>query len=166
MGLHTGIAYARDGDYVALALHQAARVVGAANGGQVLASAAAVAAAGGTEVVARRLGAYRLRDFDGPADLYEITATGEPVDPFPVLRAVPAEGHNLAKPLDTFVGRVEEIAELDAVVEPRRLVTLLGPGGIGKTRLTVEFARRVAPTWDDGVWMVDLAAERGTSLAA
>jgi len=158
MGLHTGIAYARDGDYIALALHQAARVVGAANGGQVLASADAVAAAGGTEVVARRLGAYRLRDFDGPADLYEITATGEPVDPFPVLRAVPAEGHNLAKPLDTFVGRVAEIAELDAVVEPRRLVTLLGPGGIGKTRLTVEFALRVAPTWDDGVWMIDLAA--------
>ena len=158
MGLHTGIAFPRNGDYIALALHQAARVVGAANGGQVLASADAVAAADGTELVARRLGAYRLRDFDGPADLFEITAAGDVADRFPVLRAVPAEGHNLSPLRDTFIGRDEDIAELSAVVEPGRLVTLLGPGGIGKTRLTIEFALGAAPAWDDGVWMVDLTA--------
>ena len=73
MGLHTGIAYPRDGDYIALALHQAARVVGTGNGGQVIASADAVAAAGqvpGIEV--RPLGAYRLRDFEGPQQLHRV----------------------------------------------------------------------------------------------
>jgi len=159
MGLHTGMAYPRDGDYIALALHRAARVVGAGNGGQVLASADAVAAAGPIAgVSARRLGAYRLRDFEGPSVLYEIASSEDPVDRFPALRAVPAEGHNLSRPSDAFVGRVEAMQELADAVEAGRLVTLLGPGGIGKTRLATEFALEVAPKWGEGVWLVDLAA--------
>ena len=78
MGLHTGIAYPHDGDYIALALHQAARVVGTGSGGQVVASADAVAAAGTVEgIEVRRLGAYRLRDFDGPAELHQLSAVGD-----------------------------------------------------------------------------------------
>jgi predicted ATPase/class 3 adenylate cyclase len=159
MGLHTGIAYPRDGDYIALALHRASRVVGAGNGGQVLASADAVAAAGPIDgIAARRLGAYRLRDFEGPTVLHEVTSSRQTEDRFPALRAVPAEGHNLSQPRDAFVGRVDELVELVSTVEAGRLVTLLGPGGIGKTRLATEFALEAAPKWGDGVWMVDLAA--------
>ena len=75
MGLHSGVAHPRDGDYIALALHQAARVVGAGHGGQVLASLDAVRAAGEVPGVRSvRLGAYRLRDFDGAVELFQVTA--------------------------------------------------------------------------------------------
>ncbi len=77
MGLHTGLAHPRDGDYIALALHQAARVVGAGHGGQVLASLDAVRAAGDPPGLrSARLGAYRLRDFDATAELFQVTAAG------------------------------------------------------------------------------------------
>lgn len=159
MGLHTGIAYPRDGDYISLALHRAARVVGAGNGGQVLASADAVAAAGRIDgITVRSLGAYRLRDFEGPAVLHEVTSSGDRDHQSPALRAVPADGHNISPSRDTFVGRLDEVQDVASLVEAGRLVTLLGPGGIGKTRLATEFALGVAPKWGDGVWMVDLAA--------
>ena len=75
MGLHTGIAFPRDGDYVALALHQAARIAGAPNGGQVVASPPAVEAAGTVPGVRNeRLGAYRIRDFDEPVELFQLTS--------------------------------------------------------------------------------------------
>ena len=157
MGLHTGIAFPRDGDYIALALHQAAHVVGAGNGGQVIASAETIVAAGEVEGLrTERVGAYRLRDFDAPAELYQVTAVDTPGEPFPPLRAVPAEGHNLSRPTDMFVGRADEVVQLAELVQPGRLVSLVGPGGMGKTRLSLEFALDVASEWSDGVWMVDL----------
>jgi predicted ATPase/class 3 adenylate cyclase len=161
MGLHAGIAFPRDGDYIALALHQAARVVRAANGGQVVASADAVGAAGSPDrITIERLGAYRLRDFDGPAELFQVSAAATRSGPFPILRAVPAEGHNIARPGDSFVGRARELEELADLVRPGRMVTVCGPGGMGKTRIVTELALRSAGHWNDGVWMVDLAAER------
>ncbi len=157
MGLHSGIAYPRDGDYIALALHQAARVVAAANGGQVLASADAVAAAGAVVGIdVERLGAFRLRDFDGPAELWQVAATGCDTSRFAAPRAVPADGHNLEMPGDEFVGRSDELRSLADIVVAGRIVTLCGSGGVGKTRLATEYALRAAASWSDGAWFIDL----------
>ena len=162
MGIHTGIAYPRHGDYVALALHQAARVVGAANGGQALASATTVAAAGAARGVRfDRLGAFRLRDFDGPAELWSVQAAGGPPGATTAIRAVPADGHNLRRPTDAFVGRRRERAELAELVAPGRVATIVGPGGMGKTRLATELGLAIAPSWPGGVWFVDLTTVPG-----
>ena len=158
MGIHAGIAYPRGNDYVALALHQAARVVGAAVGGQTLASAEAVEAAGRVDGVAvEPLGAFRLRDFDGPARLHRLTAPGLGALGAAVVRAVPADGHNLVMPLTSFVGREAERDDVRALLAERRIVTIAAPGGMGKTRLAIEVGVSVAPAWADGVWMVELA---------
>jgi predicted ATPase len=158
MGVHTGIAFPRDGDYIALVIHQAARVVAAAVGGQTLATTAANDEAGAVPgVVVESLGAFRLRDFDGPAQLHELHAAELPALGATVVRAMPAEGHNLVPPLTSFVGREDNLAGLQAALEPGRLVTIVGPGGMGKTRLAIEVGLRAAPAWRDGVWMVDLS---------
>jgi predicted ATPase/class 3 adenylate cyclase len=158
IGIHTGAAYPRGNDYVALALHQAARVVGAAVGGQTLASADAVEAAGRVDGVSvEPLGAFRLRDFEGPAHLHQVTGPGVGAPGAAVVRAVPADGHNLVMPLTSFVGREVELDDIRALLAPCRIVTIVAPGGMGKTRLATEVGVRVAPAWGDGVWMVELA---------
>ena len=73
------------------------------------------------------------------------------------VRAVPAEGHNLMTPTTSFVGRGDEVADLADRLGGGHVVTIVGPGGMGKTRLAVEVGLKVAPTWPDGVWMVDLS---------
>lgn len=156
MGVHSGLAAPRDGRYVALGVHQAARVMSAAHGGQVLVSADAVAqlsAIGDLAIVP--VGHYRLRDFDEPVQLFELS---EPRSSrrFPGVRAMPADGHNLVSPPTSFVGRETEVGEIVASTAPGRLVTLTGPGGVGKTRLAIEAGHRAVARWPDGVWFVDL----------
>jgi predicted ATPase/class 3 adenylate cyclase len=161
MGLHSGLAYPHDGDYIALAVHQAARVVDAAHGGQILASEQAVEAARAqcwpAGVNAADLGRYRLRDFDTPVRLFQID---EPwgARAFPALRAVPADHHNIVRARTSFVGRQRERAAITADLQPGAVVSIVGPGGTGKTRLATEIGVDVASTWADGVWLVDLSA--------
>ena len=167
VGVHAGMAFARDGDYVALALHQAARVVNAANGGQVIATDDAVAAAGDSPAVRfQRIGAFRLRDFEQPVRLAAVRAADDDADQPVVVRAVPAEGHNLMAPTTSFVGRSDDVADLAARLRSGHVVTIVGPGGMGKTRLAVEVGLHVAPTWPDGVWMVDLSTVADGRLVA
>ena len=113
VGVHAGMAFPHGGDYIALALHQASRVVGATNGGTVLASEETVLIAGAdVDVAAKRLGAFRLRDFEQPVVLYALAGDDAALaQPVPV-RAVPAQGHNLVAPATTFVGRDDALAEL------------------------------------------------------
>jgi len=162
MGLHTGYARPVDGDYRALAVNQAARVVDAANGGQVLATAQVIAQhrdalsdnAAALEVT--DLGRYRVRDFDEPISLYRVSAAdldGDERAP----RVRPADSHNLVRPTTSMVNRVTEQADLAEVLRPGALVTLLGPGGAGKTRLSIEVGLKVVDRWPDGVWFVDIA---------
>ncbi len=162
MGAHTGIAFPHDDDYIALAMHQAARVVDAAHGGQIVASEQAVAAADrdrlqATTVVLRDLGHYRLRDFDHPVALHQVARRGDPAD-FPAVRAVPADQHNIVAARTSFVGREIETADVAARLAAQRAVTIAGAGGMGKTRLATEIGLRVAPAWPAGVWMVDLSS--------
>ena len=146
------------GDYVALAVHQAARVVAAGHGGQVIASAPVVTAAADlSDVSFVRLGRFRLRDFDEPQPLFQLTAPGLP-DTFAAPRAVPSDGHNIVRPASSFVGRERDLVEVASALSPRRLVTLLGPGGVGKSRLAAEVGVLVADQWDGGVWIVEVDA--------
>ena len=103
------------------------------------------------------LGRFRVRDFDEPVRLFQLAGEGLPSE-FPAVRAVPADGHNLVAPATTFIGRDDEIAELASRLGPGRLVTLAGPGGVGKTRLATEVGLRVAEQWPDGAWLVDLSS--------
>ena len=157
MGLHTGLASPRAGGYVALAVHRAARVAHAAHGGQVLLSEEVLTGLD-PEVrdLVQPLGRFRVRDFDAPVRLLQLTDAGL-APAFPAVRALPAEGHNLPRPLTRLVDRAEELALLAASLERARLVTLVGTGGVGKTRLAVEAGRLLAPRWPDGVWLADLA---------
>ena len=158
MGVHAGLAYPRGDDYVAFAVHQAARVVSAAHGGQVLTTASTMAGAASLEgAVLRSLGHYRLRDFDEPVELIQVAGKDRAVD-FPAVRAIPADGHNLVRPRTSFVGRTAELEDLDSLVATGRLTTIVGIGGLGKTRLVTEWGLGSAGRWPDGIWMVDLSA--------
>ena len=167
MGLHTGEARINsEGEYVGLAIHHAARIASAANGGQVLLSATTAAMADPPEgdAALRSVGAFRLKDFEEPVPLVELVhATAATAPP----RAVPAAGHNLGRRRTSFVGRSTELVRLAESVRESAVVTIVGPGGVGKTRLVVEFGTQVAGEFRDGVWFVDLSeVDRADAVAA
>ena len=152
MGLHSGRAIPADDDYVALAVNQAARVVSAAHGGQILMTEATQALLP-DDAPLRALGRFQLRDFEDPEPLYEV-ADGEG---FPAPRALPAAVHNFPRPRTSFVGRGREVDALRELAADVQLITLVGTGGTGKTRLARELAIRVLDDFPDGAWLVELA---------
>ncbi len=156
MGVHSGLASPADGDYIAYAVHQAARVVDAGHGGQIIVSAE-VAAMVDTiaPLTLQSAGRYQVRDFDEPVELFEVRGAELPVVDRH-LRVRPADGHNLTRPPGPFVGREEELETLRGIVGAGSVVTVTGPGGIGKTRLAVEFGLDVADAIPDGAWFVSL----------
>ena len=166
MGVHSGIAIPHGRDYVAFAVHQAARVVNTGHGGQIVVSADA---ANGVQLPPhlslQSLGRYRVRDFDDPVELWQVHGEGLD-DTFPALRVLPADRHNLATPLTSILGRDAELAHLAQMTRPSKAVTLVGPGGVGKTRLAVEHGLRSLDEWPDGVWFVGLAALDDGGLVA
>jgi predicted ATPase/class 3 adenylate cyclase len=158
MGVHCGLAYPREGDYIAYAVHQAARVVAVGHGGQIVVSDDVASRGLPTVPLSlRRLGAFRLRDFDGPVDLHQVVGPGLP-DDFPPLRTPPAEQHNLVRPVTPLIGQENALNELSSLVTAHRLVSVVGPGGLGKTRLAIEWGIAHATEWRDGIWFADLTA--------
>jgi predicted ATPase/class 3 adenylate cyclase len=155
MGLATGEAELRDGDYFGAVLNRAARVMAAGHGGQILVAESTAGLLGGVELV--DLGPRRLRDLPTPVGVFQVRAEGLRTD-FPPLRALDVSPGNLRPPTTSFIGRESEVAELQAVMKAHRLVTLTGVGGVGKTRLAVEVASRLADEYPDGVWFFELAA--------
>jgi class 3 adenylate cyclase len=127
MGLHTGEAEWRDGDYFGTVVNRAARLMAIGHGGQVLCSAATVELVGDGEFAFSDLGEHRLRDLDRPLHVFQIGAEGLPME-FPRLRTVDAAPGNLPVLSTSFVGRDGEVAELVGVVRAHRLVTLTGVG--------------------------------------
>lgn len=157
MAVHTGLASLHEGDYVSLAVHQASRLLSAAHGEQVLVSeAAAEALDSAQDLRLRLLGRYRLRSFDEPQNVYQLIGAGLRED-FPAVRAVPAQGHNIARRPTATIGREDMVTAVAEKVQPGRLLTLLGPGGVGKTRVAEEVGIAVSSMWPDGVWLVNLA---------
>jgi predicted ATPase len=158
MGLHTGTPDRGPGSYVGHDVHRAARISATAHGGQVLLSEATRALATplppGLAVV--DLGRHRLKDISEPEHLFQLNAPGLAPD-FPPLGSADVVPTNLPRERTSFVGRQVELEELPPLLRRRRLITLTGPAGTGKTRLAQRLARLAMPEFPDGVWMVRLA---------
>ena len=152
MALHTGEVTVVDDDYVGLALHVTARVCDATHGGQTMLTAAVQQLAHDVPVV--DLGAHTLRDVRETVRLFSVAVDGLPTD-FPPPRTLTSLPNNLPHPTDEFVGREREVVEVVDMLSDHRLVTILGPGGSGKTRLAIEAAAVALPVFPDGVWFVE-----------
>jgi predicted ATPase/class 3 adenylate cyclase len=152
MGLHTGEAVERNGDYFGTEVNRAARLMAVAHGGQVICSQSTAALAHGDPSI-RSLGQHRLRDLAAALEVFQI---GEGT--FPPLRSVDAVPTNLPTMRTELIGRSDDVSSLAKLVERERLVTLTGVGGVGKTRLALGVAASVAPDFADGCWLVELAA--------
>ena len=154
MGLATGEAELREGDYFGAVLNRAARVMAAGHGRQILLAESTAVLLGGIDLV--DLGPRRLRDLPTPVGVFQVRAPGLRTD-FPPLRALDERPGNLRPQVTSFIGRESEVADVQAAVRVHRLVTLTGVGGVGKTRLAFEVAARSAPSFPDGVWVIELA---------
>jgi predicted ATPase len=155
MGLGTGEAELRDGDYFGTVLNRAARVMAAGHGGQILVADSTAGLLSGFDLV--DLGPRRLRDLPIPVGLFQIRAPGLRTD-FPSLRGVDSNPGNLRPAITSLIGRDAEVSNLQAALRSHRLVTLAGVGGVGKTRLALEVATQLADEFVDGVWVFELAA--------
>jgi predicted ATPase len=155
MGLATGEAELRDGDYFGAVLNRAARVMSAGHGGQILLAESTASLLSGIDLL--ELGPRRLRDVPMPVAIYQVRAPGLATD-FPALRALGTTPGNLQPATTSLIGREAAVGEIAAAVKSRRLVALTGVGGVGKTRLAFEVAARLADEFPDGVWVFELAA--------
>jgi predicted ATPase len=155
MGLATGEAELRDGDYFGAVLNRAARVMAAGHGGQILLAESTAGLLSGLDLV--DLGPRRLRDLPTAVGMFQVRAAGLRVD-FPPLRALDVSPGNLRPAATSLIGRESEVGEVQAAVKAHRLVTLTGVGGVGKTRLALEVAARLADEFPDGIWFFELAA--------
>src|SRR5271166_819610 len=155
MGIATGEAERREGDYFGAVLNRAARVMAAGHGGQILLAEPTAGLLSGVDLV--DLGPRRLRDLPTPVQVFQVQAPGLRTE-FPPLRAIDVSPGNLRPQTTSFIGRESEAAELQAAVKAHRLVTLTGVGGVGKTRLAVEVAGRLVDEFPEGVWVFELAA--------
>ncbi len=159
MGLHTGEAEERSGDYYGPALNRAARLASVAHGGQTLLSATAADLVRDQLPDAaslRDLGEHRLRDLVRSERVYQLVHPALPAN-FPPLRSVDAFPNNLPVQLTSFIGRERELQEARERLASARLLTLIGPGGTGKTRLSLQLAADLLPSFSDGVWLAELA---------
>lgn len=156
MGLHTGTGTPGGADYVGVDVHRAARIAAAAHGGQILISDATRTAASKTlDLRTVRLGSHRFKDLDDPIDIHQLVA-GDLDTSFPPIRSIGTPPNNLPSHGSRFVGRSEEVDELLALLEPGCMVTLTGPGGVGKTRLALDVAGRALHRFGGGVFFIPL----------
>src|ERR1700742_5180238 len=155
MGIATGEAELREGDYFGTVLNRAARVMAAGHGGQILLAESTASLLSGVDLL--DLGPRRLRDLPTPVQVFQVRAAGLRTE-FPALQALDASPGNLRAATTSLIGRESEVAEVQVAVKAHRLVTLAGVGGGGKTRLATEAAMRLSDEFPDGVWFFELAA--------
>ncbi len=167
-GLHAGPALERDNDLFGSSINRAARIMCLAHGGQVLVSQAVAELAvdrlpAGSSL--RDLGGVRLKGFASAERAYQVVHSGLRQE-FPALRSLETTPNNLPRHLTSFIGREREIAEVEELLGRARLLTLLGIGGLGKTRLSLQIAGNALDSYRDGAWLVDLAPLRDPSIIA
>jgi predicted ATPase/class 3 adenylate cyclase len=165
MGVHTGPAAQRDGDYYGTSLNRAARLMSVAHGGQIVVSLA-------TEELLHDgmpdecglvdLGEHRLRDLGRPERLFQVVHPDLGRE-FGALRTLDAFPGNLPLQVSTFVGREDDLERIAAALLASPVVTLTGVGGVGKTRLALQVAAEVLPRFRDGAWLCELASVRDPS---
>ncbi len=159
MGLHTGLGVLGGSDYVGIDVHRAARIADAAHGGQIVLSeptTVLVERQLPLTVTLRDLGKHRLKDLSELETIFQVLSEGLQSE-FPSLRTLDAIPNNLPNLLTSFVGRRNELAEAVRLLESSRVLTLTGPGGTGKTRLSLQIASDMADNFPDGVFFVELA---------
>jgi predicted ATPase/class 3 adenylate cyclase len=159
MALHTGEAQLRTGDYYGSAVNRAARLMGIGHGGQILlsqATATLIQDALPLETNLLDLGDHRLNDLTSTEYVYQLSHP-KLASQFPPLRSLGTYVHNLPLQLNSFVGRERELEAITGHLSETRLLTLIGVGGTGKTRLMLQVAAQVLDGYKDGVWLVELA---------
>ena len=168
MAIHTGVAELREADYFGSTLNRVARILAAGHGGQTLLSLVTRElvqdrlAAG---LALRDLGENRLKDLARPERIFELALDGA-THQFPPLRSLEQFPHNLPVQLTSFIGREKELAEVRQHLEHTHLLTLIGPGGTGKTRLSLQIAAELVEHYPAGVWLVEFATEnKGNAVA-
>jgi predicted ATPase/class 3 adenylate cyclase len=159
MGFHTGEAELREGDYYGQTLNRTARIMSVAHGGQILLS-------GITSEIVRDhlpanislfdLGEHRLKDLARTERLFQLSAPDLTRD-FPPLNSLDALPNNLPIQLSSFIGRESQMSEAGILLSTTRLLTFIGPGGTGKTRLSLQLAAERLTDFKDGVWLIELA---------
>jgi predicted ATPase/class 3 adenylate cyclase len=159
IALHTGAAEVQNGDYVGSSLNRIGRLLPVCYGGQTLLTQA-------TEQLARDhlpvgvrlldLGGHRFRDLVQPERIYQLVMPELP-ERFPPLKTLDTIPNNLPPQLTSFIGRQRELEEIGSLLKTNRLVTLTGPGGTGKTRLSLQSAAASLESFPDGAWLVELA---------
>jgi predicted ATPase/class 3 adenylate cyclase len=168
MAVQAGEAEERDGDFTGLVLNRISRLLRAGHGGQVLVSpsvADELPRGALPGVGLRDFGEQRLRDVPGANRIYQLEIEGLPVS-FPPLATLDTVAHNLPATLNACLDRTAELAQIRSLLldSPARLVTLLGPGGIGKTRLALQAAMQLIDSFSGGIWFVDLSGVRDVAL--
>jgi predicted ATPase/class 3 adenylate cyclase len=168
MGLHTGEGRLGGDDYVGLDVHRAARIAAAGHGGQVLlsdATGALVARDLPEGIALRDLGEHRLKDLPAAERIWQLDIAGLQQE-FGALRSIDARPNNLPVSATQLIGREQELRAIIELLRQRRLVTLTGPGGTGKTRLGLALAARLLPDFADGAFFVGLQDARDRAAAA
>lgn len=159
IGLHTGTAVVGGDNYVGVDVHRAARIAAAGHGGQILVSATTAGLLNGKQpdgTTLVDLDTVRLGGLSAPERISQLSVAGLRSS-FPPLHGV-GRASRLPAHLTEFFGREDELDEGERLLSDHRLLTLTGPGGAGKTRLSVELARRVETPFHDGVFFVSLAS--------
>lgn len=161
MAAHTGAADAVGDDYIGATLNRAARLTAIAHGGQVLVSGTVARRVDPAELppsaTLTPLGRFRLKDLTEPEAVHQLRHPDLRAD-FPALRSLDTTPNNLPFYTTICIGRDAELAQLNSQLDSCRLITLLGAGGVGKTRLAVQCGAEQLARFPDGVWLVELAA--------
>jgi predicted ATPase/class 3 adenylate cyclase len=159
IGLHTGAGVLGGGDYVGLDVHRAARIAATGHGGQIVVSDATATLVGQLlpeDASLRDLGKHLLKDLTEREAIFQIVIDNLS-DQFPPLKTLDRVAHNLPVQMTSFVGRENELAEAMRLLEGTRILSLLGPGGTGKTRLALQIAAESSENYPDGTFFVPLA---------
>jgi predicted ATPase/class 3 adenylate cyclase/Tfp pilus assembly protein PilF len=167
IALHTGEAELRSGDYYGTAVNRCARLRNLAHGGQSLISQITYGLVNErlpAEIGFQELGLFTLKDLERPERVYQITYPGIPAE-FPPLKSTHPAIKNLPCLLTSFIGREKEISEVKQLLSIKRLLTISGPGGVGKTRLVIQVASEFLEQYDSGGWFIDLAPLSDSNLA-
>ncbi|MFZ1461879.1 MAG: tetratricopeptide repeat protein [Ignavibacteria bacterium] len=164
MGIHTGKSEWNGSDYMGyVTLARTQRIMSAAYGGQILISENVYEMFSENSISVRDLGNRRLKDLIQPVNLYQILSTEIPAD-FPPLKTLDARPNNLPVQLTNFIGRETDISEIKKTLTNSRLITLLGPGGTGKTRLSMQIAADMIDEYSNGVFIAEIAQVSEPSL--
>lgn len=167
IGVHSGEAAPRDGDYFGPEVNRAARLMDTANGGQIVASGATIERLDGRMppgTTVRDVGSHRLKDLGEPMQIHRIVLA-DAADHRP-LRTLNAGRNNLPEQVTSLVGRTEHATAIADIVREQRLTTLTGIGGVGKTRLALQVAANMVDEFADGVWFIELAAVGEAAMLA